>query len=294
MIPCPPPDFAPRKPKVAFPRGAADCHFHVFGPRSRYPYADQRSYTPPDCLLEHYFQLMSVVGIERAVLVQPSVYGTDNQAHLDALAEAKDRGLEFRMVSVVDETVSDGELQRMNDAGVVGVRFNIMTLGGLSLDLLERMAERIAPLGWHLQLFANAETLGNLENRLAKLPVPLVIDHMGHIAGGQDLGHFGAQALIRLVEGGNTWVKLSAAYRLTNQEHPPYSDVAPLARALIKAGPRRMLWGSDWPHPMVHQRPMPNDGDLADLLADWAPDEKIRTAILVNNPANLYGFSHLS
>ncbi len=294
MIPCPPPDFEPRKPKVAFPLGAADCHFHVFGPQSRYRYADQRSYTPPECLLEHYFQLMSVVGIERAVLVQPSVYGTDNQAHLDALAEAKGRGLEFRMVSVLDETVSDGELQRMNDAGVVGVRFNIMNLGGISLEMLERMAERIAPLGWHLQLFANAGTLANLENRLAALPVPLVIDHMGHIAGEQELGHYGAQALIRLVQGGNTWVKLSAAYRLTAEEHPPYSDVAPLARALIEAGPRRMLWGTDWPHPMLHQRPMPNDGDLADLLADWAPDEKTRTAILVGNPANLYGFSHLS
>ena len=294
MIPCPPPDDQPRKPKVVFPRGATDCHFHIFGPQSLYPYAEERSYTPPECSLESYIRLMSVVGIERAVLVQPSVYGTDNQAHLDALAETKERGLEFRMVSVVDDTVSDGDLERMNDAGVVGVRFNFITLGGLSLEKLERMAERIAPLGWHLQLFANGEALANLENRLAALPVPLVIDHMGNIAGGQDLGHYGAQALIRLVKGGNTWVKLSAAYRLTSEEHPPYSDVAPLARALIEAGPRRMVWGTDWPHPMLHQRPMPNDGDLADLLTDWAPDEKTRNAILVSNPANLYGFSALS
>lgn len=288
MIPCPPPDFNPRRPKLAFPPGATDCHAHVFGPADRYDYAPNRGYTPPDVLLEHYQHMLATLGVERAVLVQPSVYGTDNRAHLDALASA---GPSFRMVAVVDDDVADGELERMAAAGVRGVRINAVNQGGLSLDILERMAARLNPLAWHIQLFVEVAKIAELEQRLAALPVPVVIDHMGHTTADKGLDHPGFQALLRLLRGGNTWVKLSGAYRLSREPRPPFSDIVPYARALIAAAPERCVWGTDWPHPMVNDRPMPNDGDLADLLADWEPADAQRRAILVDNPARLYGFN---
>lgn len=288
MEPCPPPDFTPRKPRVALPPGATDCHAHVFGPVSRYAWSPRRGYTPEDCTLADYRQMLVTIGCDRAVLVQPSVYGTDNTAHLDALAEA---GPSFRMVAVVEPDVHRDDLERMATAGVRGVRFNLVSKGGVALEGLERTAERIAPFGWHIQVFAEPETLVQMESTLASLPVPVVIDHMGHVTTDLGLEHPGFQVLQRLLRGGNAWVKLSGAYRTSRQPRAPFADVVPYAQALIAAGPERCVWGSDWPHPMVNDRPMPNDGDLADLLADWAPDEAQRRRILVDNPAQLYGFA---
>jgi len=288
MEPCPPPDFEPRKPRVPLPAGATDCHAHVFGPAAEYEWSPKRGYTPPDCSLADYRRMLATIGCERAVLVQPSVYGTDNTAHLDALAEA---GPAFRMVAVVDPDLPQRDLEHIAVAGVRGVRFNVVSKGGLALDGLERMARRIAPLGWHIQLFVDADTIARIEGKLASLPVPVVIDHMGHVTTDLGLEHPGFQALLRLLRGGNAWVKLSGAYRTSRQPTAPFSDVVPYARALIEAGPERCVWGSDWPHPMVNDRPMPNDGDLADLAADWAPDEDTRRRILVDNPARLYGFA---
>jgi len=285
--PCPPPDFAPRKPKLAFPPGATDCHAHVFGPAAQFPYADTRGYTPQDCVLADYRHMLATIGCERAVLVQPSVYGTDNAAHLAALAEA---GPALRLVAVVEPDVAAAELERMAAAGVRGVRYNVVTPGGQSLEAIEAMAKRVQPLGWHIQLFASGDTIAALEPTLARLPVPVVIDHMGHVSTDEGLAHPGFQALLRLLRGGNAWVKLSGAYRNSREPRVPFTDVVPFAQALIEAGPERCVWGSDWPHPMVNDRPMPNDGDLADLLADWAPDPARRQRILVDNPARLYGF----
>ena len=287
MEPCPPPDFHPRPPREAFPPGATDCHAHVFGPAARYPLSPRRGYTPPDCLLADYRRMLATIGCTRAVLVQPSVYGTDNRAHLDALAEA---GPAFRMVAVLEPDVPATELERLHAAGVRGVRFNLVSKGGGTAEGLARMAARIAALGWHVQVFATADALARLEPELARLPVPVVIDHMGHVTTELGLAHAGFQALLRLLRGGNAWVKLSGAYRTSREPRAPFSDVVPYARALIEAAPQRCVWGSDWPHPMVNDRPMPNDGDLADLLADWAPDAAQRQRILVDNPAALYGF----
>jgi len=295
MIPCPPPDFSPRKPGTVFPAGATDCHAHVFGPAERYPYDGGRSYTPPDASLEAYRHMLDTLGVQRAVLVQPSVYGEDNRAHLDALAEA---GPDFRMVAVVGPGVADAELEAMHAAGVRGVRLNVVNRMGigpdtLDLDNLDRLAQRLKALGWHIQVFADPEVLAASEARLARLPIPLVIDHMGHLPGDAGLAHPGGQALLRLVRGGNTWVKLSGAYRVSTFPTPPFADVVPIAQGLIEANPDRMVWGTDWPHPIVNDRPMPNDGDLADLLADWASDENLRQRILVDNPARLYDFPPL-
>jgi predicted TIM-barrel fold metal-dependent hydrolase len=204
------------------------------------------------------------------------------------MAEA---GPGFRMVAVVDPAVPRAELERLHAAGVRGVRFNIVTRGGIAIEGLQTMAARLKPLGWHIQLFAEAETIARLEPEIAALPVPVVIDHMGHVTTDLGLEHPGFQALLRLLGGGNAWVKLSGAYRTSRQPSAPFSDVVPYAQALIAAGPERCVWGSDWPHPMVNDRPMPNDGDLADLVTDWAPDETQRRRILVDNPARLYGFA---
>lgn len=282
---CPPPDPHPRRPRLALPAGATDCHAHIFGPAERYPFADGRKYTPPEALLSTYLQVLETLGVVRAVIVQPSVYGTDNRSTLDAIAAAGDR---FRGVAVVEPSVTEAELQSLHDGGVRGVRFNLHSGVGLSPTLLESMAERIGPLGWHLQVFCEIDALPALEPRLAALPVPVVIDHMGLIQGGTGVGHPGFQALLRLVRGG-AWVKLSGAYRLSRQD-VPYADVAEYARALAAAAPERCVWGTDWPHTSLWEKPMPNDGDLVDVLADWLPDEATRKAVLADNPARLYGF----
>ena len=230
---------------------------------------------------------METLGLQRAVLVQPSVYGTDNRAHLDALAEG---GGKFRMVAVLGDSADAGEMRRMEDLGVRGIRFNVITPGGLPLELMEDTAARIASLGWHIQMFMPLQAIADHEARLASLPVPLVIDHMGCATPADFPNHPGFTAMLRLIGAGNTWVKLSGAYRLSAEPTPPFSDMTPLARALIAANPERMVWGSDWPHPMVIDRPMPNDGDLLDLLPEWAPGESTRNRILVDNPAHLYRF----
>lgn len=288
MTPCPPPHPNPSPPRLSVPPGACDCHAHVFGPAGRYRYATERDYTPPDAPLERYRRLLATLGVERAVLVQPSVYGTDNTAVLDALAATGER---FRGVAVLPPDTPERELERLHAAGVRGVRINLVTRGGgVPLDDLERMAARIAPLGWHVQLFVTLGTLADAAPRLAALPRAPVVDHMGAVPAGTSLQHPGFQALLRLAGEGRCWVKLSGAYRLS-AEDVPYADVVPYAQALVAANPERMVWGSDWPHPILHDKPMPDDGALVDLLADWAPDEAVRRRILVDNPAELYGFA---
>lgn len=287
MTPCPPPDFSPKSPSLNLPQGSTDCHFHIYGPEARYPYAPTRGYTPPDCGMERYRHLMETLGLQRAVLVQPSVYGIDNRAHLDALAGGNG---DFRMVSVLDDSAGSAEMRRMEEMGVRGVRFNVITPGGLPMDGLEATAARIAPLGWHIQMFLPLQAIADNESRLASLPVPLVIDHMGNATPPDLPNHPGFTAMLRLIGAGNTWVKLSGAYRLSAEPTPPFGDMTPIARALIAANPGRMVWGSDWPHPMVVDRPMPNDGDLLDMLSDWAPEASMLQRILVDNPARLYRF----
>ena len=275
-----------RKPGFEVPARACDTHAHVFGPQSRYDYVPNRSYTPPDALLADYLALHRALGIERGVLIQPSVYGTDNQAMIDALEQLEGR---YRGVAVVEPDVDDQELQRLHQAGVRGVRVNLLFKGGVSFADVEKIAARIQPLGWHIQALIDVSEFENLYERLSGLPVDVVIDHMGHMHTDKGLGHPGLQALLKLLETGRCWVKLSGAYRFTAETEAPYTDVLPVARALVEKAPDRMVWGSDWPHPFVHI-PMPNDGELLDMLWDWVPDAKLREQILVHNPARLYDF----
>jgi predicted TIM-barrel fold metal-dependent hydrolase len=279
------PDPNPRPPKFSVPAMACDCHAHVLGPPEKYPYVAERSYTPPTALLEDYQALHRTLGIERAVIVQPSVHGTDNQVTLDGIAGY---GTNARGIAVVDTSVTDGELARLNDGGMRGIRLNVLFGGGVGFQAMESLAQRIADMGWHIQLLLDARNLAELAPRLRKLPVPLIVDHMGHMNVSHGIDHTGFQSLIELVRDGVCWVKLSGNYRISEQG-PPYRDVIPFARALIEAAPQHMVWGTDWPHPALYEF-MPNDGDLLDALNDYAPETDLKQAILVDNPARLYGF----
>ena len=283
--PCLAPDPHPRPPKFPMPAKACDCHAHVLGPPEKYPYVANRSYTPPTALLADYQALHRVLGFERAVIVQPSVHGTDNTVTLDGIAGY---GPNARGIAVVDADVSEGELQRLHDGGIRGVRLNLLFGGGVGLNALEPLAQRIADLDWHVQLLLDARDLVNLAPRLRSLPVPVVVDHMGHMKTSHGIDHPGFQALLGLVRDGVCWIKLSGNYRIS-AAGPPYKDAIPFARALIEAAPQHMVWGTDWPHPALNDF-MPNDGDLLDALDDFAADADLKRAILVDNPARLYGF----
>ncbi len=283
--PCLSPDPNPRPPKFSMPADACDCHAHVIAPAEVHPYVPERSYTPPPAPLEAYQAMHRALGIERAVIVHPSVHGTDNQVTLDAVAGY---GPNARGVAVVDESVEDRELARLNDAGIRGLRLNILFGGGVGLHALESLGERIAEMGWHLQLLLDARDLVDLAPRVRQLKVPVVVDHMGHMNVDLGIEHPGFITLIELVREGLCWIKLSGNYRISATS-PPYRDVIPFARTLIKACPEHMLWGSDWPHPALNDF-MPNDGDLLDALDDYAPEPDLKHSILVDNPAKLYGF----
>lgn len=284
---CAGPDPRPRRPEFAVPLGACDCHAHVFGPAARYAYAADRAYTPPDAPIAAYLAMLDAVGLDRGVLVQPSVYRCDNACLLDALAAAGGR---LRGVVEIDpRSLTDAAAEAWTRLGVCGVRMNMAVSGGLPLSDMEAIAARLAELGWHLDLIVDrVERLAEIAGRLRVLPVPLVIEQMGRIKGGQPLETPGFRALLALLGEGNTWVKLSHAYHIS-LAGPPYADTTPFARALAAAAIGRLVWGSDWPHPMLHG-PMPNDGALLDLLASWLPDAAARRAVLVDNPAQLYGF----
>ena len=292
--PCAPPDFAPRPPRLALPALSCDCHAHILGPASRHAYSSDRIYTPPDCLLADYRAMLAALGVERAVLVQPSVYATDNTVMLQALRES---GPAFRGVAVVDWEIGDAALESMHAAGVRGVRVNMVDVknadaknagGVLPLDLLTALARRIAPLGWHMELLIHVDEFASLDHDLADFPVDVVFGHLGYMRTALGLAAPGFQALRRLLKAGRSWVKLTGPYRISTTGLP-YADVTPFAAALIQAAPERVLWGSDWPHVMLTGA-MPNDGDIADLLATWIPDDHQRRKVLVENPARLYGF----
>lgn len=289
---CAAPDPNPRPPRRPLPAGSCDSHAHLFGPAAHYPYHPDRNYTPPDASRESYLHLLRTLGFQRAVLVQPSVYGTDNSRMVDALALAQDdpAGIDWRGVAVLDTQTSDAELERLHALGVRGVRMNLVFRGGIDTDTATALAERIAPLGWHLQFLVDISQFDNFAGFASRLPVPSVVDHMGHLPAALGPSHPAFADLLALLREGRTWVKLSGPNRLTAGKLPPFHDVDPLAAALIDAAPQRLVFGTDWPHVQL-PTPMPNDGDLMDEFYRWIDnDDGLAERILVANPAELYGF----
>lgn len=286
---CAAPDPAPRAPHFTLPPLSCDTHAHICGPASHFPYSAARIYTPPDALLPAYRHLLGTLGVQRAVLVQPSIYGSDNRALMAALATDPQH---LRGVAVIDADTPFAELEHMHALGVRGVRCNIVDVkegkGRLPMDELRALAQRIQPLGWHLEFLMHVDEFPDLDVLLADFPVEVVFGHLGYMKAGQSVDAPGFAALLRLLRSGRAWVKLTGPYRISG-EALPYNDVTPFAHALINAAPNRIVWGTDWPHVMV-KGPMPNDGDLCDLLEQWVNDPALRQQVLASNPAQLYGF----
>jgi len=288
---CMPPDPNPRKPRITPPPNSCDTHFHVFGPPEIFPFASTRQYTPPAAPIEHYLSMLAVIGIDRGVVVQPSAHGYDNTATLDAIAKTGGR---LRGVARVNDTTTPGELKRLHEGGIRGVRFNLLDrpAGNIKLEVFDRVAERLVGLGWSVDLHIDPINLLLLEERIRALPVPVVIDHLGRINPVDGLDQPAFRLLLDFMKDERFWVKLSAVDKISRSDKDLlYTDLVPFAHALIDAAPERVIWGTDWPHSNLFvPGKTPNDGDLLDLLYEFAPDEKVRRKILVDNPSRLYGF----
>jgi predicted TIM-barrel fold metal-dependent hydrolase len=261
---------------------ACDCHIHVFGPFARFPLDPARKYTPEEATIETYLGVAKALGTGRVVLVQPSVYGTDNACQRDAMRVLGERA---RGVAVIDDSISDDALGKLNGCGFVGARLNFMRAG--ELESLERVAGRVKDLGWHVQLHLPGAMIPDIAERLLKLPTEFVIDHFGRVDASMGVGQPAFQALLRLADSGRCWVKLSGAYYL-DRDGPPFTKAVPFARELLRRNPQRLVWATNWPHPEVS--PVPDNESLLEALFDWVPDEAARNRILVDNPARLYRF----
>ncbi len=288
MESCPPPDSNTQRPKILPPPKSADCHFHVIGPQARFPFARGRTYDPPEAPLEAAWRLHQALGLERGVAVQVSVHGKDNSAMLDALARSQGR---YRGVAMVDDETTEAELEAMHQAGVRGARFNFVKfLGGPPhLSVFRRVVDRVKELGWHVDIHASGEDLTTHETLFRSISAPLLMEYWGHVDVAQGPEHKPFQLLIHMIKEYGWWSKIGNGDRLSVTGRP-YADTIPFARAVIEAAPDRAIWGTDWPHPKYAEGPMPNDGDLMDLLYDYTPDETVRHKVLVDNPAALYGF----
>ena len=294
-LPCPAPDRIPRKPRTVFPVGACDTHAHICGPAATFPYAEERIYTPPDATSDDYLALLTTLGVERAVLIQPSVYGTDNRALLDVLSRVPSG---MRGIAVVDANIDTATVKALDDAGIRGIRLNVVDHNGprnvIPEERVRKLANIIAPFGWHIEFLINTDEAPGFAAAIDGLAVDVVVGHLGYPKSGAAawLQSPALEDFLRLFERGRCWVKLTGPYRISSAPDLPYPDVAPLAQRLAAVNPDRLLWGSDWPHVMM-KKPMPNDGDLSDLIADWLPDAALRRQVLVDNPAELYGFAEI-
>lgn len=286
MKSCLAPDPYPTIPLQKLPEGAWDAHCHVFGPASVFPYAEDRSYTPPDAPFETLRSLHDHLGFSRGVIVQASCHGTDNRAMLDTIARSEGR---YRGVAIVNGTESDEQLAALGAGGVRGVRFNFVAhLGGApDLDVFDSTVDRLADLGWHVVLHLDAQDILTYADRLARIPVPFIIDHMGRVKAQDGIDQKPFHALQQLMENPLAWVKVCGAERVSAGRRP-FEDAIPFAERLIEIAPDRVLWGTDWPHPNI-SKDMPNDGGLVDLMFRFCTDPEKRQKLLVENPLKLYG-----
>jgi predicted TIM-barrel fold metal-dependent hydrolase len=292
----------PSPVQFRMPAHACDCHTHIFGDPAKFPFSPHRTYTPEPALPGDMARLHDTLGIERVVIVTPSVYGTDNTATVYGMQA---RGATARGIAVIDNKTPASELNALDKAGVRGIRLNLVTTGtnppASMRDKFDESVARVKPLGWHIQIYATAEVIGSIEDVVGDCPVPVVFDHFGGLQAAGGTAQSGFDTLLALLGSGRVYVKISGAYRVSSKA-PDYSDVTPLAKALIAANADRIVWGTDWPHPRSPVpagvkatdvvAPLPiDDGVLLNQLALWAPDPVTRHKILVDNPVRLYGFS---
>ncbi len=273
------------RPTLMAPPGATDCHHHIYD--DRFAVAPGISGKPAAATAADYLKLQQRLGTGRHVVVQPSAYGTDNSCILDAMTQF---GASARGVAVVTEDVTDAELKRLDAAGIRGIRFNFGAPSAATPAMMLPLGRRIAGMGWHIQLNADADQILGMADTLSALPCPLVFDHLAHPPQPQGTAHPVFAFASRLLAGGKTWVKLSAPYFDTKSGAPDYADTSVVAKAYIHEAPERLVWGTDWPHPSEPAGKKPDDAKLLDLLAAWAPDKALQHRILVENPTALYGF----
>ncbi len=271
-------------PKLKAPAGAVDCHIHVYD--ASYPTAKTAKVLPPPASLAEYLVARKRLGIDRTIVVQPSAYGKDNSLLLKTMAAI---GPGARGIVVIDESVTDAELDRLTKLGVCGVRFFMLAGAPLPLEILETMAARVAPFNWTINFQTDGRLLADYEAMLTRLPTTVTIDHVGKFLEPVEPDHKGFRALLRMLDTGRFWYKLAAPYETSKLGPPFYDDVGRLAKLLVKAAPERGLWASNWPHPMAGEK-TPQDAWMLDMLLDWVPDEATRKKILVDNPVKLYGF----
>lgn len=286
MKPCAGPDRNPKVPKFKVPANACDCHAHIFGPSRLYPFSPERSYTPEDCTLEEYRSLLSTLGFTRAVIVQGGPHGTDNRVTLNAISRI---GGHARGVAVIRPGLSPSQLASMHEAGIRGCRLSTVVRGGAGTEHLEALAAETHALGWHILMHLNKSIeLVELEPRLRALETPFVLDHLGRVRGDEGVDSPAFKVLMKLLDTGRCWVKLASLYRLSSKPYP-HEDMLEMIRRVVDARPDRIIWGSNWPHP-IYPGSMPNDGDLVDLIPLWVPAQEQQYKLLVENPAVLYGF----
>lgn len=284
---CMAPDPNTRKPVFTPPPNSCDAHCHIFGPAAQYPFAPDRTYTPPDSGLDKFKALQKILGFERAVLVNASCHGTDNTVILDAIAQSNGQ---YRGVANVDDSFSDDDFAKLHAGGVRGVRFNFVEhLGGVpDMGQFHRIVERVAQFNWHVVLHFDAVDLLEFKEMLLGLPIPFVIDHMGRVPTIDGLEQQPFKNLLEVAQLENCWIKVCGAERIAS-EGPPFTSAVPFAQQIITTAPDRTLWGTDWPHPNIKKH-MPNDGDLVDLIPLIAPSVEGQQQLLVDNPNRLYGF----
>jgi 2-pyrone-4,6-dicarboxylate lactonase len=283
---CPPPHSKPSRPALDLPIGACDAHCHVFGPAAKFPFSLTRAYTPEDAPAERLEALHELLGISNAVYVQASCHGFDNSAMLDAISR---KPATRRGVCIVPTDIDTARLSVLDRQGVRGARLNFMTRlsAAPDRDAVTELAGRIADLGWHLVVHFDPDMLPDLADWLIDLPLPVVIDHMGRMSA-SDIGSTEMKLMLRMLENEKIWCKISGAER-SSETGAPWHDIVPLTHGILEVAPERVLWGTDWPHPVL-DREMPDDGKLVDLIATLMPAEALRRQVLVENPKRLYGF----
>ena len=271
------------RPHLQAPPNACDCHMHIYD-GERFPAPRPQARMQPNARLQDYRLLQQRIGTSRVVIVNPAAYVTDNEVTLDAIARI---GPQARGIAVVHPSVTDAELRRLADGGIRGIRFTQFDPNSASttIDMIEPLAERVQALGWHVQIHLRADQIVTNADMLQRLPGTIVFDHLGRLTPPEGLDHPAFGIIRRMLDRGRTWMKLSGAYMFGA---PPYAEATKVAQAYVAAAPERMVWGSDWPHPT--EKDKPDDAVLFDLLSQWAPDEATRRRILVDNPAQLYGF----
>jgi len=289
---CLPHNPHPSQLAYILPKGSTDCHCHVYEDVAKYPLIAERSYTPAPATRKQYLEMCAIVGLERTVQVSASVYGTDNSLTLNVIAELGQH--RARGIAGVHPNTSQAELERLHEGGIRGVRVSTHVKGYGGTAAIAQLAPLIKPLGWHIQIHVhNADEIADLELSLLHTDVPLVFDHMGAVRGSQGPSNKGFQAMLRILKSrDDCWSKISSWHRRSDSGAPAYSDMRAMVEMMVDQSPDRLVFGTNWPNPALFApQQMPDDGNTIDVLCGWIKDEKTRRLILVDNPAQLYGFN---